>query len=102
MYTIHPELLANTPENHREILDLTWPHRASWKLIGIELGIDTGTLDAIEEDYRKVGDRLTELISTWLRDINPRPTRAAITAVLKSEKILSATGNHHFIYILTM
>ena len=82
------------PGNIREILDLTWPHRASWKLIGIELGIDIGTLDAIEKDRRIVQDCLTELISTWLRNTNPRPTHAAVTAVLKSERILSAAGNY--------
>ena len=82
-----------TPRNIREIIDLTWPHRARWKLIGIELGIDIGTLDAIEKDRRIVQDCLSELISTWLRTA-PRPTHAAITAVLKSECILSAAGNY--------
>ena len=85
-----------TSANMREILDLTWPHRASWKLIGIKLGIDIGTLDAIEKDRRIVQDCLSELISTWLRSIDPRPTRADITAVLKSEHITIPTGtiNH--------
>ena len=31
----------------REVLDQTWNYRARWKFIGIELGIDMGTLDAI-------------------------------------------------------
>ena len=81
-----------TPDNKREILDVTWPHRARWKLIGTELGIDTGTLDAIDANNRRSEGCLNELITGWLRNINPRPTRAAITAVLNSEHILSAAG----------
>lgn len=81
-----------TPKNTREIIDLTWSHRASWKLIGIKLGIDTGTLDAIEKDNKKVGDCLTELITGWLRNAKLRPTHVAINAVLKSEHISSAAG----------
>ena len=71
---------------------MTWPHRARWRLIGTELGIDTGTLDAIDANNKKVESCLNELITGWLRNINPRPTRAAITAVLNSEHILSAAG----------
>ena len=74
------------------MIDLTWPYRSSWKLIGIDLGIDTGTLDAIDKNNKKVEDCLTELITGWLRNTEPRPTRAAITAVLSSEHILSAAG----------
>ena len=90
MYTIHAEPL--NPDNTREILDVTWPHRARWRLIGTELGIDTGTLDAIDANNKKVEGCLNELITGWLRKTNPRPTRVAITAVLNSEHILSAAG----------
>ena len=92
MNTIHPAV-SLTPENMREIIDMTWPHRASWKLIGIDLGIDIGTLDAIEKDRRVVQDCLSELISTWLRKTDPRPTRATITAVLDSKHIINAEGS---------
>ena len=81
-----------TPDSTREIIDVTWPHRARWRLIGTELGIDTGTLDAIDANNKKVEGCLNELITGWLRNINPRPTRASITAVLNSEHILSAAG----------
>jgi hypothetical protein len=74
-----------TPKNIREVLDLTFPHRAKWKLIGVQLGIDVGTLDAIEADRRKVESCLTDLISQWLRNTVPKPTRGALTAVLQSQ-----------------
>ena len=76
-----------TPENTREMIDMTWPYRASWRQIGIGLGIDTGTLDAIEKNNKKVEDCLTELITGWLRNTEPRLTRAAIAAVLSSKCI---------------
>lgn len=91
---ITPAVLL-TPENTREVLDQTWSYRALWKLIGIELGIDTGTLDAIDENNKKVESCLTELITGWLRNTKPRPTRAAIISVLSSKKVLSAAGNYH-------
>ena len=90
LYAIHPVPL--TPDNTREILDVTWPYRARWRLIGTQLGVDTGTLDAIDENNKKVEGCLTELITGWLRKTNPRPSRAAITTVLNSEHILSAAG----------
>ena len=67
-----------------------------WKFIGIELGIDTGTLDTIEADYRKVDDRLREMINIWLKRASPRPTQSAVKAALQSEHVvLTAAGNHN-------
>ena len=85
----------------REILDQMWNYRARWRFIGIQLGIDTGTLDAIEADHRKVEDCLSKLINVWLRDVSPRPTRSAMKAALQSERVLSGAGNHvHGIIII--
>ena len=69
----------------REVLDLTFPYRAKWRQIGIELGIDIGKIDAIEANRRMVEDCLTDLISHWLRNTKPKPTHGALTAVLQSE-----------------
>ena len=85
-----------------EIIDLAWPHRARWKLIGTELGIDTGTLDAIDENNKKVEGCLTELVTTWLRNTKLRPTRATLTAVLSSDHILSAAGNSIIYYKISI
>ena len=81
------------PSNIREVLDEMWKYRARWRFIGTELGIDTGTLDAIDVDHRKVEDCLNKLINVWLRDVNPRPTRTAMKAALQSERVLSGAGN---------
>ena len=67
-----------------------WDYRAKWRFIGITLGIDVGTLDAIEANHRQVEECLTEMITTWLRGINP--TRSAMKAALQSKQVTSKTG----------
>ena len=74
-----------TLDNIREVLDLTFPHRAKWRLIGVQLGIDVGTLDAIEANRKMVENCLTDLISHWLQNTVPQPTRGALTAILQSQ-----------------
>ena len=71
--------------NMREVLDLTWSYRARWKFIGIELGVDMGTLDAIEKNNRDVEDCLVRLLSVWLRG---KATRSAMTRALQSGKVI--------------
>jgi hypothetical protein len=61
-----------------------WNYRAKWYFIGIELRIDTGTLDALERDYRMVDDCLIRMINIWLRRRSPRPTRQMIKVALQS------------------
>ena len=68
-----------------------WDYRARWKSIGIELRVDTGTLDAIEANNRKVGGCLQELITHWLRN-SPRPTKEIIRVALQSKLISNAEG----------
>ena len=78
--------------NMREVLDLTFPHRANWRQIGLQLGIDVGTIDAIEVDRRKVEDCLTDLIIHWLRNTEPKPTRSALTKALQSKHVSCTSG----------
>ena len=93
--TIDIDLL--THENFREIVDLTWPHRAKWIQIGLELGIDIGTLGAIKVNNKKTEDCLNELIRYWLKHGKPKPTRAAIIAVVTSEHISNEAGSYEII-----
>ena len=82
--TILYTLSALTPDNMKEMLDLTWDYRSKWKFIGIELGINPGTLDALDADNKKAGQCLSELISLWLRGKSPKPTRSAMVEALQS------------------
>ena len=70
----------------KEIIDLTWSHRAKWRLIGTKLGIDTSTLDAIDEDDKKVEHCLINLIDVWLK-AGSKSTRADITDALRSLRV---------------
>ena len=90
--TVNADVLSIN--NIREELDETWNYRARWRFIGIELGIDTGTLDAIAEDNRKVEDCLREMIKVWLKRASPKPTRRAMKAALQSVRVVSAAGNN--------
>ena len=70
-----------------------WDYRARWKFIGIQLDIDTGTLDAIEKDCKTVDDCLLRMIKDWLRN-SPRPTltRESIRVALRSKHVSNAAG----------
>ena len=72
-------------DNTRELLDLLWDYRSKWNLLGIQLGIDDSTLEAIDMDQRKTENALVEVIKKWLRRVDPRPTRSALTMALQSE-----------------
>ena len=82
--------VALSPNNAKEVLNLMWDYRSRWRFIGIELGIDVSTLDAIDRDFRKADDCLTELITKWLRCTNPKPTRNAIAKALESRSVVAS------------
>ena len=90
---IHMHVALLTTKDTKEILDLAWSYRANWKFIGIELGIDAGTLNAINADCAKVEECLREMIIIWLSNVNPKPTRGAITTALQSERVSNTAGN---------
>ena len=88
---MHADPVLNV-SNMREVLDEMWNYHARWRSIGVELGIDTVMLNAIEADYRKVEDCLREMINVWLKRISPRPTRSAMKAALQSERVINGAG----------
>ena len=84
---------ALTLDNMKEMLDLTWDYRSRWRLIGIQIGIDVGTLDALDKNHKDVEDCLTGLICHWLRGTNPRPTRIAMLEALESSPVAGGAGS---------
>lgn len=60
--------------------------------IGVDLGIDAGTLNAIDANNGTIGDCLLDMIIHWLCNYDPVPTRDAITIALQSERVSSVTG----------
>ena len=71
----------------REVVEFFWDFRSQWKLIGIELNIDMGTLNSIDRNNRKCDDCLIALADEWLHRANPKPTRSAMAAVLQSRPL---------------
>ena len=81
-------------EDLNEILNLTRNYYGSWKSIGLELGIDTAALDAIEKNYINDHRRLIAMIDLWHSCVNLKPSREAMDKALRSKKItLTAKGS---------
>ena len=64
----------------------TFPCRAKWYNLGLQLRVDVGTLDSIKAQYDDPGDRLREVMKTWLTT-NKNPTWSAIVEALKTPTI---------------
>ena len=94
MYTsIYAAVLSDKEVN--EILNLTRNHYRSWKSIGLELGIDSAALDAIEKNYMNDHRRLIAIIELWHSSVDLKPSHEAMETALRSEKLI-ATGSAVF------
>ena len=62
-----------------------WEGRASWYNLGVQLGLDPGTLDAIEQDKRgNPGHCLTEILKKWLSSPGLRPSWSSLARSLRA------------------
>ena len=50
------------------------PLATQWKTIGIFLGLQQHVLERIRCDEIGINDRLHEMLSEWLKQVNPPPT----------------------------
>ena len=87
-----------TTSDMREVIDTLWGYRAKWRLIGIQMRIEPGDLDAISKSKKEdVDDALYEVTKQWLRSANPKPNRAMLTAIVESKciagEVTSTQGN---------
>ena len=64
-----------------------WDSRNEWYNIGLELNIDPGTLDAIRSDYAMTKDCFREMLTAWLKMVQPKPTLAALAEALQSPTV---------------
>ena len=72
----------------RKLRTACWGARSKWKHIGIELNFIPGDLEAISESKGgDVDDCFTELLTNWLRWINPSPTLAALALALEHPSV---------------
>ena len=81
--------------NMREVIEFFWEIRSEWKLIGIQLEMDMGTLRSVDRNNRTCEDCLIELADRWLRRANPMPTRSAMAAVLQSRTLDGTAGDFY-------
>ena len=64
-----------------------WDSRDEWYNIGLELSIDAGTLDVIKRDNTKTNDCFREMLTTWLKMVQSKPTVAALAEALQSPTV---------------
>ena len=65
-----------------------WSARTKWKDIGLELDINQTDLDAIEAVHRSdIGRCLIEMLTLWLKQVDPPPTWIALVAALQDPTI---------------
>ena len=72
----------------KTVRNALWEARAKWYNIGVELDVETYTLDAISTDcQRKVEDCFTKLLIKWLDRVKPQPSWSALVEALESPTV---------------
>ncbi len=103
-----------TVKDQKTVLNSVWKDRAKWRMIGIQLNFLDSDLDAIKGNCENMDHCFIKLISKWLRQVDPKPTWAALVDALNSplvdckdtartiektylqkELSLNAVGNEH-------
>ena len=74
------DLQSALPYLQDELYDI----RGKWYDIGVQIGIDTGTLQTIRNDFNDSGDALRELLTHWLKRT---PTWEALLKALRSKPV---------------
>ena len=69
-----------------------WKVRASFYDLGVNLDIDTGTLD-VAKGKRDDGEALNLVIKKWLQRNRPKPTWKALIQALRQKNIDEALAN---------
>ena len=73
-----------TINNLRTVQSAVWEARVKWLYIGLELGLNRDTLDAIKKKNPNITDNcFTEMLTVWLKMVNPPPTWSALADALK-------------------
>ena len=61
--------------------------RTKWYDIGIELKVDVSTLKNIESTYTDSKDCLREVLTGWLKAVDPKPTWKALVDALNTRVV---------------
>ena len=71
----------------KKVLDALWEARTKWFHIGIQLDMKTSDLKVIKKDYDEADLCFTEMLTDWLKRMNPPPTWEALVDALKSRTV---------------
>ena len=66
-----------------KVRQLTFQASSKWRDIGLDLGLESGTLDKIKHDFQSADDCYREMLSVWLKKITPAPSVETLIATLK-------------------
>ena len=79
-HTVHAATL--TTNDLAKVRRLTFNARTEWHSLGLELGLNVKTLDAIKEDFKTNKERFTDMLKQWL---DMKPTWESLIAALREE-----------------
>ena len=76
-----------TSRDLTKVQQVAWGARSQWYNIGLNLGIDSDTLDEIKGNNREIKDCFRAMLATWLKSVNPAPTLRALSDALRSPTV---------------
>ena len=78
------------------MVTLTWPARLEWSNLGLGLGMDKTTLEVIRHDnHDKVKPCFREMLSEWLKMVDPRPSWERLVIALQDPSVGCADLAEH-------
>jgi hypothetical protein len=75
------------PDNLKKLCDLVLGARAEWFELGFQLNISRTDLKIIEMECKNVNLRFAEMLSTWLKMIDPMPSWESLIAALEHASV---------------
>ena len=74
-------------DNLKKVCDLVWDARSRWCDLGFQLDIKLNDLKVIEKDCNDVNSCFREMLSTWLRMIDPPPSWEGLMTALEHDSV---------------
>ena len=71
---LHPQNSLSIKDHLREVFKELLPLASQWQIIGTLLNVPPEKLDCIKQDYSRGLDSLREMVTAWLKRIDPPPT----------------------------
>ena len=83
MIVIVQSLIVQERPELKDVFRELLPLSADWKAIGTLLGLPRDLLKRIKADEEIAEDRLQEVLSEWLKQVDPHPTWAALAKAVE-------------------